>query len=1186
MRYTKLIILLFLLLLSYAKTEANHIVGGELYYTCFGNNEYEITLELYRDCAAQGSNVAPYGRPEYVAVFDQNNTVDTIISLEFPGSDTLENHYDNNCIDPPPGVCVEEAIYTDTVNLPPTPGGHTLVYQRCCRNSTISNVQNPGSVGSTYSAHIPEPPLDCNNSPRFNNFPPIFICEGQPLEFDHSATDLDGDSLVYEVCDPFEGASQNCPNPSPANTIPGCPNQPSSPPYTSIPWASGFSASNPLGGNTFSIDQQSGQLTTTPPTQGQYVVGVCVKEYRNGQLVGRTKRDFQFNVVDCQAPFANVPTTGTDPSTGLGIYSIDCNDYTVSFLNNSTNATSYFWDFGDPTTQADQSTAAQPSYSYPDTGSYVVTLVAENQQGCRDSTQAVVKIYPFFQADFSKTGFCTQEPISFTDKTISTHGNVDSWSWDFGDGATSNQPNPTHAYSSSGTYDVHLTTTSDKGCNHDTVKTIDVYAKPNADFNHSNTCVGDSTYFTNKSSVNGSSIISSSWSFGDGTISLQKDPTHYYSSSGNYPVNLIVETLQGCQDTFSKSVDVYDLPTVQVNQDTIVCEGTPADLWVTGGTNYDWSPGEVLNDSTIAQPKAIVDTSTTFSVTVTDTNQCTRNTSTTVNTKPAPTVTGSPDTSICLGNNNTAQINATGTPTYNWSPSTGLSCVNCQSPTASPSDTTLYTVTGTAPNGCTDTDSVLVDVLDPSINPIVPDTVSVCSNDSVTISAFGGDNYQWSPSSGLSSPNVQSPTFTPATSQTYNVTISNYCFSKSDSVEVIVFSAPAADAGKDQNICRGDTTEINGTGGNDQFWKPDQWIIDSTQATTKVFPDSTQAYVLTTTTPKGCSSEDSITINVVPPPEAQAFGDTTICRGGSAPLEATGGNSYKWEPTSGLSCVNCPQPLATPVDSTSFRVEVTQIPGCERYDTVLVNVLQPVTASALGQNQICPDDTVKLSGDGGFSYEWQPSPEMSPDTSQTITVSPDTSVTYTLIGRNGCPGFADTTTFSINVRDLPPLDAGEDQKIFRGRSASLEATGGMNFRWEPVDNLATPQSATTEASPFSSTTYTVSAENRFGCKATDSVTVTVEAKTILAVPTAFSPDDNGTNDTFHIIDHLNIKELTKYEVYNRWGEKVFQGENINDSWDGTHAGEEQAMDTYIYVIEAINLDGETITRSGNVTLIR
>ncbi|PSR03128.1 MAG: hypothetical protein BRD50_06325, partial [Bacteroidetes bacterium SW_11_45_7] len=87
-------------------------------------------------------------------------------------------------------------------------------------------------------------------------------------------------------------------------------------------------------------------------------------------------------------------------------------------------------------------------------------------------------------------------------------------------------------------------------------------------------------------------------------------------------------------------------------------------------------------------------------------------------------------------------------------------------------------------------------------------------------------------------------------------------------------------------------------------------------------------------------------------------------------------------------------------------------------------------------------------------------------------------------------------------------------------------------------------------------------------------------------PTAFSPDGDGVNDKFHIIDQLNIDELTKYEVYNRWGEKVFEGDDLNDAWNGTYKGEEQMMDIYIYVIEAINYDGKKVKRSGNVTLLR
>ena len=100
----------------------------------------------------------------------------------------------NPCLQAPPNVCVEEAVYTVNVNLPPIAGGYNIAYQRCCRNQSIVNLTNPSSEGSTYYVAIPESALSsCNSSPYFNEFPPLALCIGEELVFDHSATDPDGD---------------------------------------------------------------------------------------------------------------------------------------------------------------------------------------------------------------------------------------------------------------------------------------------------------------------------------------------------------------------------------------------------------------------------------------------------------------------------------------------------------------------------------------------------------------------------------------------------------------------------------------------------------------------------------------------------------------------------------------------------------------------------------------------------------------------------------------------------------------------------------------------------------------------------------------------------------------------------------------------------------------------------------
>ncbi|MBL0288377.1 MAG: hypothetical protein IPQ19_13490 [Bacteroidetes bacterium] len=129
-----------------------------------------------------------------------------------------------------------------------------------------------------------------NSNPVFTNFPPVVICANKPIIFDHSAIDRDGDSLVYKLCKPFEGGSQFDPSGD----------FPVSPPFIEVDFASPYSLQNILGGIPLVINSKTGLLSGTPNTIGQFVVGVCVSEFRNGIFIGETKRDFQFNVADCQ----------------------------------------------------------------------------------------------------------------------------------------------------------------------------------------------------------------------------------------------------------------------------------------------------------------------------------------------------------------------------------------------------------------------------------------------------------------------------------------------------------------------------------------------------------------------------------------------------------------------------------------------------------------------------------------------------------------------------------------------------------------------------------------------------------------------------------------------------------------------------------------------------------------------
>lgn len=290
-RTMKLLLFGLLALISFSSA-ATHIVGGEVYYDSLGNNQYKVTFEVYRDCSPGTSG---YDSPLYYTVFLANGTLLSEYSIPLPTPSILPLVYDDPCVTPPDDVCIEIAIYVDTITLPMTPDGYYITYQRCCWSSAISNILNPDSWGITITTFVPGTNLigQHNNCARFEEFPPIVLCANNTLVFDHGAYDPDGDSLVYSICTPLTINVSDPGAPEPNPELPA--------PYSNIPWAAGFSAGQPFGGGAVStIDSQTGIMSITPSLLGTYVMAICVEEWRNGILINTKSRTFGYNVLMCE----------------------------------------------------------------------------------------------------------------------------------------------------------------------------------------------------------------------------------------------------------------------------------------------------------------------------------------------------------------------------------------------------------------------------------------------------------------------------------------------------------------------------------------------------------------------------------------------------------------------------------------------------------------------------------------------------------------------------------------------------------------------------------------------------------------------------------------------------------------------------------------------------------------------
>jgi gliding motility-associated-like protein len=282
-----LLFIFFTLALSNA-ANATHIVGGEIFYDSLGNNKYRITLLVYRDCGS----ATMFDSPLEYTIFNPDGSVFSVYSLNYTTITPLAIIPDP-CVIIPTGVCIERALYVDTVTLPFNALGYTVSYQRCCWANTLVNIVTPELNGITITTFIPGSSMVQlpNQSARFTNLPPLVLCSQRPFLFDHSATDPDGDSLVYEIIPTYQGGGGS------AITDPESP-----PPYTNVTWEVGFSGVLQFGpGSNMTINAATGMLVYTPNGLGQFVTGVGVKEYRAGILVNSSIRTFAFRVVVCDS---------------------------------------------------------------------------------------------------------------------------------------------------------------------------------------------------------------------------------------------------------------------------------------------------------------------------------------------------------------------------------------------------------------------------------------------------------------------------------------------------------------------------------------------------------------------------------------------------------------------------------------------------------------------------------------------------------------------------------------------------------------------------------------------------------------------------------------------------------------------------------------------------------------------
>lgn len=724
--------------------KADHITGGEMYYTYVGfsngMHNYNVTLKFYMRCNSGRS----FNNPTVVSIFDKsNNSRVTDLSVSLSNQETIQISNPDPCITNPPVVCYEVGYYHFTVSLPPSAAGYILASQVNFRISGINNLQ-PGysQIGATYTAQIPGTELSAegstNNSARFVGSDLVVVCANNSFTYSFAAEDKDGDQLRYSFCGAFRSgvvAGGNTPSP----TV--------NPPFQELPYGAGFGGSNPLGSPT--INPNTGLITGIAPSEGAYVVTVCVEEIRNGRVIAIQRKDVQINIAPCQIAGAIL-----EPEYQL---CRDTKSITLSNLSTSPLIHTQDWIITNRNGQVVHSSKAMTlNYTFQDTGTYDLKLIINRNETCSDSTSSLIRVYPGFKPDFTFAGICLNKPTVFKDASTTTYGTVTGWNWDFGDfnnanDMVTNTNNPSYTYTSIGERVAQLIVGNSNGCIDTVTKLVAIMDKPplNVGFEDTLICIKDNVQLLAE---------------GNGTFSWAP-ATNLSNANTSNPVaspkqnTIFIVTLDdnGCINQDTVMVRVTDKVTLEMMSDTTICQGDAIQLRCTSDAfTYSWSPASSLNNATLAHPTAVTFATTTYTVTA-NIGSCTNTGQVKVTPIPYPKIDAGPDTRICYGASAQLAAQSDGL-SVQWMPDTSLSNAAILNPIASPLQPTAYVAMATDNEGCPKPsyDTVLVDVI-PDIAASAGRDTAVIIGQPLQLNSTSGAVHIWSPAFGLSATNIPNP---------------------------------------------------------------------------------------------------------------------------------------------------------------------------------------------------------------------------------------------------------------------------------------------------------------------------------------------------------------------------------------------------------------------------------------------
>ncbi len=814
-----------------------------------------------------------------------------------------------------------------------------------------------------------------------------------------------------------------------------------------------------------------------------------------------------------------------------------CIPLTIQFSDTSAFAADWFWNFGDNTT----STERNPTHTFSDTGRFTIQLTINQSAACPDSLRKVDYITAYGikpRIGVSDNYGCMPFPILYTNLSTSFGGSIISTYWNFanGDDTTTTTLSTLYTYNVVGIFASYLRTYDSHGCSAIIWRNVESTIIK-ADFaSDTIACPGEEVRFSSEPIY--SPAISNFWNFGDGVTSTAANPSHSFTSSGNYTVSLISTNAAGCKDTVVKSnVIEVNSPKADfyVTTNFSPCPPFPVKFYNSSSRsdlNWLWYFGDG-DTSTDKDPLHVYFMPGDYDVTLIAWNPM-----------------GCRDTITYID-----LIRVRG-PVGNFIATPDSGCVPL-----------TISITGTVQQS---TVSIIADLGDGTAYNDITSVVHTYEN--------VGNYY---------------PVFTLTDSLGCQV---SYHF---DTIVVGLIPYPNLN---DTTVCRGNNVLFNLPLGDHFEWTTNAsqtYLTCDTCRRTISSSLDTITYYVTAMTNIGCVAKDTVTVNVDALPQIYPGLFYRICPNDTLQLSAGPQvAAATWQPSLYMNDSTLISPLVWPPDTITYRVTGSNSTGCSISRIVKVFPIDKVSASLTsdGDTIKCEGGTVSMNVDvlqssfNDTTFQWIPATYLNSSTIKNpVLTAPAGDYTYQVIVRSTtCE--ADTETIHITFAPTPAVEAGDDQTVAEGTTIQLWASSldQVTYTWLPTgDSISCIGCRRPYLIATKEQLVPVVVTSEYGCVDTAFVHIRVVAcdDKMVFVPNAFTPNNDGVNDNLYVRGG-GLRSLEYFRVFDRWGKMVFETQDINQGWDGTINGRKADIATFVYIVKGVCSSGADVLKSGNVTLVR